>query len=974
MNDRGEKGSSFGEESRHVADDQGDVLELFRSRLEAGETVDVDEFVRLHPELEDEFRMIFDWLDLRPVVKEDLSVSSETGDAPRVLGDFKIIRKIGSGGVATVYLAEQISMKRKVALKVLSSYLSFSKQAIEKFRREAEAGGRQVHAGIVSVYAVGEHEGTHYIAQELVEQGVSLADRLDTLRREGGMPIGYFRDAAELFARTADALQFAHNSGVIHRDVKPSNILLTRDGLPKVCDFGLATIEDSLAPSRSSELAGSPDYMSPEQLSRREKVIDQRSDVFSLGVAFFETLTLARPFGASSARQVMQKVLFHDPGDARKANPRVPRDLAVICQKTLEKDQSRRYQTMAELSADLRRFLSGEPITARPAGVARRTMSWMSRHKLTTLALCALMAALLTVAYLSHIVSRQKELKRQFIQRQYKVVKEARGWPDLSGWDKAWQWSLMADPGDPGGFLLAAVFFTERGRTEEAIRRLEVCIEMCADRGEDLLEGEAHFLLGALKLSRADDLGRVDGGNRSSDEQAVLIEAARVAMRRAGEFAPSSLETIFWRDLDPSSASPEQARAFLRQLRLNSHHYLIRLDHGVSSFTQLYKGGRRQAFEDAIEQLEKVLESRPDNIAALTFLGRVYFFYARFYGYFDLLDRAQILLKHAARQTADQPYHLIETTLGQIRLLIGDRTGALDHFERAIEIAAPDKNQPAWTVLGSHNALCGLGDVFSRQGRYEEAILEYEKALERAPADIHVRVNLARLCLHRGLLDEALEYALEAMTLYLVLPDGTEVSTETHFAPAYLLCARAHLESAEYSEFEKYLWEMIADTIDSPRTWSLACFLVATFPEEIFESDAGRETLTSFARRLAAKAGLAASDSALSLSAQGVSSLLDREYADAIAYFEKAAAARDGWPEAVRRCFWHYDTGDDYFLAMSYARLARDKGRDLAAEKKARTFFDRAEKTYLASELPFAEADIIRRIRLKARETIGEPD
>lgn len=968
MTDGGAKSSSFGEDTGEVPEPRREVLELFRSRLEAGESVDVDEFVRLHPELEDEFRMIFDWLDMRPVVKEDLSASSGSDDAPRVLGDFKIIRKIGSGGMATVYVAEQISMKRKVALKVLSSHLSFSKQAIVKFRREAEAGGRQVHAGIVSVYAVGEHEGIHYIAQELVEQGVSLADRLDTLRREGGMPIGYFRDAAALFARTADALQFAHNSGVIHRDVKPSNILLTGDGLPKVCDFGLATIEDSLAPSRSSELAGSPDYMSPEQLSRREKVIDPRSDIFSLGVAFFETLTLKRPFSASSSRQVMQKVLFHDPGDARKANPRVPRDLAVICQKALEKDRDRRYQTMAELSADLRRFLSGEPITAQPTAAMRRTMSWMHRHKLTTLALCALLAALLTVAYLGHIVSKQKQLKRQFIQRQYKDVKEVRHWPDEATWDAAWQWNLMSDPGDPGGSLLAAIFFTERGRPEEAIDRLAECIEACLLRGEDSLEREAHYLLGALKLSRA------DLGKRSSDEQAVLIDAARAEMTRAGDFVPSSVETIFWRDLESSSASPEQARAFLRELKLNASHYLIRLDHGVMNFTQLYKGGHRQEFEDAIEQFEKVLVRHPKNITALTLLGRVYFFYARFYGYFDLLERAQGLLERAGMETVGKPYHMIDTTLGQIRLLYGDPIGALRHFEKALEIEAADKIRPAWAMSGIHNALCGIGNVFARQGRHEDAMAAYEEALDHALGDIHVMMNMARLFLHRRLPREALGYAAGAMTYLEVLPDGTEVRSETHFAPAHLLCAEAHLESGEYADAERYLWEMIVDSIDSPRSWHQACVLVASFPDEVSETEAGRKTLTMIAKQLAAKAGLAASDSALTLSALGVARYLEEKYVDAIAYFEKASAARIGWPRPIMRHLWHHAAVDDYFLTMIYVALARQKGRDLTAEAKARAMFDRAEKAYSSSPPPFAEADVIERIRLKARAILGETD
>jgi|GEM_PF-1679948 len=968
MTDRGAEASSFGEDSGNLSDRRNEVLELFRSRLEAGEKVDVEEFVRLHPELEEEFRMIFDWLDLRPVVGDDLSASSEEGDAPRVLGDFKIINKIGSGSMATVYAAEQISLKRKVALKVLSSHLSFSEQAIETFRREAEAGGRQIHPGIVSVYAVGENEGVHFIAQELIAGGVSLADRLDTLRREGGMPIGYFRDAAELFARAADALQFSHNSGVIHRDIKPSNILLTGDGHPKVCDFGLASIEDSVAPRRSEELAGSPDYMSPEQLSRRGTVIDHRSDIFSLGVAFFETLTLERPFGAGTPRQVMQKVLSHDPGDARKANPRVPRDLSVICRKALDKSRSRRYQTMADLSADLRRFLSGEPITAKPAGAARRTVSWIARHRLTSLALCALMAALLTVAYLGHVVSRQKALKRQFIQRQYKDVKEVRRWPDAAAWDAAWQWNLLADPGDPGGFLIAAIFYTERGQSDEAEAHLLECIEACDLRGEDQLAREANFLLGALKLSRA------DLGEDSPDEEASLIGEARAAMERAGKFKPSSMDTIFWRDLDLSNASPEEARTFLRELKLNSYHYLIRLDRGVMNFTHLYKGGHRREFEDAIGQLETVVARRPENITALTVLGRIYFFYARFYGYFDLFEKAQGCLERAAVAAAHRPFHLIDTTLGQVRLHYGDLDGALEHFKKALEIGAADRLRIGGTLSGIHNALCGLGNVYARQERHEEAIDAYGRALEYAPADIHVMVNKACHCLHRRLPREALEYAAEATTGLDLLPDETAVPIDSHFAPAHFFCAAAHVEMAEYSKAEKVLWKMVVNCADSPRTWHQAALLVASFPDEVLESKKGRKTVITIARQLASKAGLAASDSALSLSTLGIARYLDEKYGDAIAFFDKAAAARESWPATIRRHLWHYAALDDYFLAMAHIELARRKGRDLGLEKKARFLFERAEKVYGISTPPFAEEETAARIRLKARAILEERD
>jgi len=156
------------------------------------------------------------------------------------LGDFRLIRKIGEGGMGTVFEAEQISLHRRVALKVLPTHLSFSDTAAQKFRREAEAGGRQSHPGIVAVYAIGEHKGVHYIAQELVPDGFNLAEKLDELRKTKTQPPGYFRKATRLIAAVADALQHAHDHGVVHRDIKPSNVLLTTDNQLKVTDCGLA--------------------------------------------------------------------------------------------------------------------------------------------------------------------------------------------------------------------------------------------------------------------------------------------------------------------------------------------------------------------------------------------------------------------------------------------------------------------------------------------------------------------------------------------------------------------------------------------------------------------------------------------------------------------------------------------------------------------------------------------------------------
>jgi len=387
----------------------------------AGGNPDVDEFCRRHPECGPELREKIE--DFLFVAQRLPGVGQVDGDEEplaalptkpmqtgMVLGDFRIVKEIGRGGQGVVYEAEQISLRRRVALKVLPSHLSLCDDAVGKFRREAEAGGRQKHPGIVAVHAMGEFDGIHFIAHELVEGGRSLADRLDDLRGGGDLPVGYFREAAAMAADVADALHHAHESGVIHRDVKPSNILLDERDRPKVTDFGLARVEDALALTRTGDFSGTPYYMSPEQAGRNRKGIDFRTDVYSMGVTLYEMLTLDVPFDAQTTPDVLRKILFDEPRDPRRANSRVPRDLAVICLKAMEKKQEHRYQDMAEFGDDLRRFLAGETILARPAGALTRVGKRVRRNPALSGALG--LAVVAVVALLVGAVSSYIKISR----------------------------------------------------------------------------------------------------------------------------------------------------------------------------------------------------------------------------------------------------------------------------------------------------------------------------------------------------------------------------------------------------------------------------------------------------------------------------------------------------------------------------------------------------------------------------------
>lgn len=299
--------------------------------------------------------------------------------AGRALGDFRLRRVLGEGGMGQVWEAEQESVGRIVALKILPPALAASPNALKRFQREARAGARLEHQHVVRVYSVGEAEGVHFLAQELVEGGCTLADAVAGTAGDQ-IPDGYHVEVARLFIKIGTALSYAHSKGVIHRDIKPSNILIAADDTPKVADFGLALLKGEEDFSRTGSLTGTYCYMSPEQAASRRIGIDHRTDIFSLGAALYECLTLRRAFDGETPQRVLEKVLVKNPEPPIRLSSSIPKDLSVIAMKALEKDREHRYQTMAELVEDLYRFVCGNPIHASTPSLLTRAWRWAGRH------------------------------------------------------------------------------------------------------------------------------------------------------------------------------------------------------------------------------------------------------------------------------------------------------------------------------------------------------------------------------------------------------------------------------------------------------------------------------------------------------------------------------------------------------------------------------------------------------------------
>lgn len=320
------------------------------------------------------------------------------------LGDFQLEALIGTGGSSSVYRARQISLGRPAAVKLLGHQFCASDNARARFQREAAAASKLRHDAIVSIYSCGEHEGAHYIAMELVE-GRTLAELLDERRGRatengGGLPdAGVVRLHAGWVERIARGLQHCHEHGVVHRDVKPHNIVLDSRGLPRLVDFGVAKLLEFGDATAHGIIPGTLGYMSPEQT--RGEAATARSDIYSLGIVLYELLTLRKPFEQAEPAALALAIANERPASASKLNRAVPPGLAAICAKALAKLPAQRYSTAAELADDLERWASGSPPLA-----LERTWSERLSERAPSRKVAAAAAVLLTIGLGSFFGSR----------------------------------------------------------------------------------------------------------------------------------------------------------------------------------------------------------------------------------------------------------------------------------------------------------------------------------------------------------------------------------------------------------------------------------------------------------------------------------------------------------------------------------------------------------------------------------------
>jgi serine/threonine protein kinase len=428
------------------------VLLAYVEARQAGGEPDRGRLLAAHPDLRGELEEFFagqDEVERLAVALRDVRhrpPADEPAAAVGELGDFRLLREIGRGGMGVVYEAEQISLRRRVALKVLPFAAALDPRQLQRFKNESLAAAHLRHENIVPVHTVGEERGVHYYAMQFIE-GRSLAHLIAELRSQGaGRPDKsaicnlksamdttppaavlsterssgsrrYYDWVASLGRQAALALDHAHAVGVVHRDVKPANLLLDTRGQLWVTDFGLAQVAGEAGLTVTGELLGTLRYASPEQVLGRQGVVDHRSDVYSLGATLYELLTLRPIFEGRDRNELLRQIAAEEPRPPRALHPSVPRELETVVLKALGKEPQERYPTARALADDLQRFLDNRPVLARRPTAAERFGKLVRRHPALVGAVALVLTLLAVGSWISALLIRGEQERTRAEQR-----------------------------------------------------------------------------------------------------------------------------------------------------------------------------------------------------------------------------------------------------------------------------------------------------------------------------------------------------------------------------------------------------------------------------------------------------------------------------------------------------------------------------------------------------------------------------
>jgi serine/threonine-protein kinase len=705
--------------------------------------------------------------------------STEAMALPEIPG-YEVDAVLGYGGMGVVFRARHLPLGRLVALKMTLAGSYAAPRERERFHREAEAIAALRHVNIVQVYDVGDWAGRPYFTMELVEGG-SLAERL------AGTPQPA-RQVAALLATLAEAVHAAHRGGVVHRDLKPANILFAPDGTPKVTDFGLARrLESGEGLTLSGAPLGTPSYMAPEQARGQSRAVGPAVDVYALGAILYEMLTGRPPFRGETQAETVLQVIDQEPVPPAWLNAKVPRDLQTICLKCLQKEPSRRYPSAAELGADLRLFLNGEAIGARPEGLVERLARRIRRRPGLSASVAIAMVLVVVSLWLGNErarADRRREAERAATERAAAddlrdMVNrlEEKSWAQASA-------ALERAKGRLGGGERGAAALRqslERGRRDlEMVARLDtIQAESATDERVTAPESADEAYAEAF-LSHG--LGRTD--------EAPEVVAARI---RASSIRGALVDAVDFWTVSLRLKKPDRKAWLLRVARL--------ADRDQSDWVVLARDPRARRDRKSLDRLSETApidaEAVPLLLALAEDLARVGGdrvpvlsrvqeahpgdFWANIYLTNDLIaaGRHGEAIRFAQAAVAVRPdYHIGYGSLGRTLRLAGKGTEAIRAYRTAMRLDPASliaqcnygleltyNGQPEEAVAFFRKALrrapqsawlhFGLGDGLAILARYDEALVEFQRSLTLDPSQGEVRAGLRKVLLRLGRHDEA---------------------------------------------------------------------------------------------------------------------------------------------------------------------------------------------------------------------------
>jgi serine/threonine protein kinase/Tfp pilus assembly protein PilF len=826
-----------------------ELFEELACRIQRGEPVDLEAVARGHARHAERLRQLLPAVELVAQVgsrapADGLSFPPPGADdarsLPEALGDFRILREVGRGGMGVVYEAEQLSLGRRVALKVLPFAATMDPRHLQRFQNEARAAAGLHHTNIVPVYSVGSERGVYFYAMQFID-GRTLADVIRELRQpssplsprgrgaggEGAAEVAAvpttahapadgagepkaetepaarrstlatpgpardrenFRRVAGLGVQAAEALDHAHQAGVVHRDVKPANLLLDASGRVWVTDFGLAHLQNADAGlTLTGDLVGTLRYMSPEQALAKRVPIDHRTDVYSLGATLYELLTLEPAFTGKDRQELLRQIAFEEPARLRRLDRRIPPELETIVGKALEKNPADRYGTAQELADDLRRFLKDEPIRARRPTPVQRARKWAQRHRAAVWAAAVCLSVTLLVLAISiGWEARDREAQRAATAGQVKAaLNEAAGlqahqkWQDALGAVKRAEALLTNGGGD------AAL----HNRAQELGKDLEMAARLDDLRTRKTYHDPLGFYVGDapadIAYGRAFEAYGIDVLAGTPDQAATAIQA-----RTIREPLIAALDD--WILVQPDAglrerlraiaelADPDEGRIRLRRAvaakdRRGLEELAARPEAaGLPPYTAYLLGKALSdagAGPQAVQVLAAAQQRRPQDFWLNYRLGILFLMGP---GVPSRPEVAAGYLRAALAARPDYP---------TVYMYLGLALPGPEHLDEVIALnrKAVELNPSYWI------AHCNLFSALAKQGRLDEAMAAMREAVRLRKDDPVGHYCLGNVLRDKGQLDDAIDEFGEAIRLR---PDYPEAHTNVGIC----LCSKGLLD------------------------------------------------------------------------------------------------------------------------------------------------------------------------------------